>query len=93
MPNFFQLGVEFSCPSCGRKNRFEVVTENMSAETSEAVKAAPSIPLKCANCTHIAPKGTGMHVRARKISAAQYAAWIQANQTRLHIHTEKGPVN
>lgn len=93
MPNFFQLGIEFSCPSCGKRNRLEVVTENKSADTAEAVKAAPVIPLKCANCTHLAPKGTGMRVLARAISAAQYAAWIQANQTRLHIHTDRSPKN
>jgi pyruvate/2-oxoacid:ferredoxin oxidoreductase beta subunit len=93
MQNYFELAAVFVCPSCGNKSTIESVIESDSSDPEVAARSATSLPLKCAACKNFAPAGTNMSVHGRAISAAEYAAWIEAHQTSLHIHRERKPAN
>ena len=93
MASFFQLMVEFACPSCGNDSTVESAIESGSADRDVAAQVAARMPLKCATCGKVPNKGISLKVYIQAISAEQFSAWIEVHRTSLHTLLDRNPAN
>ena len=89
MLTFYKASVTFQCPACSKVSKVQSVMALKVPNPNEVAQAAATLPLKCAICKELAPKGTNIQVHVDRISAGEYAEWIQENQTSLHTHVDR----